>query len=311
MTSIVATRVAARSVLRCTALAASCLAAMPGSALSEAPIEPVIFMRDAGYLLGDLIEERIDLPLPQGARLDADSLPLPGRIAPWLEVRAVREDAGTRPGGTQIVVTYQIFAEVEQTSRVPIPGFTVRLRTGNETRMVSIPEKSFLLSASLPAALTDEDRELKPSPPPQPLPVQALAAALAIALSGMLACVAYLLWIYDRLPLLPRSPGPCARLWRRWRGRVRRGLSAEDEAVLLRDWHAALSECAGETLYTSTLPRLFDGAPHLAPLREPIEKLFVSSWGFFYGAPTQAVPAPQEVLTLLRMAALRERGVPC
>jgi mxaA protein len=299
------------SVICAAALLVPALEMIPARAFADEALQPVIMLRDAGYLLGDLMEERIDLPLPQGFRLDADSLPLPGRVAPWLEVRAAHELPGARAGSIGIAVTYQIFAEVEQTTRIPIPGFSVRLRDGKETRKVSIPEKSFLLAASLPASLSDEDRELKPSPSAQALPVRGLVVALASALSGMLAGLAYLLWIYDRLPFLPRSPGPFARLWRRWRRRSRRGLSTQENTALLHDWHAALNESAGETLYASTLPRLFDDAPHLAALHEPIESLFERSWQYFYGTPPQAIPPPEEVLPLLRAAALRERGVPC
>jgi len=299
-----------RSVMRAAALVLS-VAVLPARAFADEAIQAVITLRDAGYLLGDLMEERIDWQAPPGFRLDPDSLPLPGRVAPWLEVRAARELSDAPPGGTAVVVTYQIFAEVEQTARVPIPGFSLRLRDGKDMRKLSVPEKTFLLSPLLPAALSDEDRELKPSPPPQPLPVRGLATALAIAVLVTLAGAAWLLWIHDRLPFLPRSPGPFARQWRRWRRRARRGFSSADQAVLLRDWHAALNESAGETLYASTLPRLFDGAPHLLALREPIEALFGRSWEFFYGVPGQAIPAPEEVLPLLRAAALHERGVPC
>jgi mxaA protein len=278
--------------------------------IAPASTTPVVTLRDSGYLLGDLLDERIDVRLPDGFRIDTDSLPLPGRVAPWLELRSARALPRPEHGMASIAVTYQIFAEVEQTSRVPIPAFKLRVRDGLQTRLVTVPEKSFLLSPALPSTLTDEDRELKPSPAPQPFSAAAIAAEFALAAVATLACAAYLLWAYDRLPFLPRSPGPFARLWRRWRRRKHRGLSDDERTVLLRDWHAALNQAAGETLYTSTLPHLFKTAPHLVPLRAPVEDLFARSWQHFYGS---AAPAPKsdEVLQLLRAAAERERGVPC
>jgi mxaA protein len=289
---------------------------------AEQPIAPLVTLRDSCYLLGDLLHERVDLPLPNGFHIDPDSLPLPGRVAPWLELCSARELPGTTHVAV-VAVTYQIFAEVEQTSRVPIPAFALRLRDGATTRIVVVPEKSFLLAPALPSALSDEDRELKPSPAPQPLPIGAPATAFVIAMIAALASLAYLLLLYDRLPFLPRAPGPFARCWRRWRRRTmpwrqwiagarrRQELCGDDHAVLLRDWHAALNESAGETLYASTLPRLFDSAPYLAPLRESIEGLFGRSWRYFYGEPAPSSPTSAEVLTLVQMAARRERGVPC
>jgi len=168
-----------------------------------------------------------------------------------------------------------------------------------------VPAQSFLLSPALPSALTDRDRELRPSPEPAKLPVAAEVAGVLASVALALACAGWLLWRYDRLPFLPYAPGPLARTWRRWRRR-----DGSDAEALLRDMHAALSRCAGETLYPSTLHRLFDRAPFLVPLRERIEPLFAASWNAFYGTPGEA-PATSSVLALLRDAADRERGVPC
>ncbi|HET7065081.1 MAG TPA: hypothetical protein VFI49_12475, partial [Rudaea sp.] len=146
---------------------------MPLSAIAGEggnPIQPIVTLRDSGYLLGDLIDERVDLSLPPGANLDPDSLPLPGRVAPWMEVRASRIEYGEKDGEQSVIVSYQIFAEVEQAERVPIPAFKLRVRDGGRTRVVEVPEKSFMLSPALPPTLTDEDRELKSAAPPRLLP---------------------------------------------------------------------------------------------------------------------------------------------
>jgi mxaA protein len=275
------------------------------------PIRPIVTLRDSGYLLGDLIEERVDLSLPPGASVDPDSLPLPGRVAPWMEVRASRVEHGESDGEQSVFVRYQIFAEVEQAGRVPIPAFKLRVRDAGQTRVVEVPEKSFLLSAALPPTLSDEDRELKSAAPPRLLPARNAVLGVLLSLIAAVACAAYLLWVYDRLPFLPRAPGPFARLWRSWRRRGRRGLSDDDGIVLLRAWHAALNSAAGETLYPSTLPRLFVSAPHLQPLRARIEDLFESSWQSFYGPASSKAPDAKELLEMLRHAAERERGVPC
>jgi mxaA protein len=295
----------------CALLLASYLPLSAMAAEGGNPIQPIVTLRDSGYLLGDLIEERVDLSLPPGASLDPDSLPLPGRVAPWMEVRASRIEAGQQDGEQSVIVRYQIFAEVEQAGRVPIPAFKLRVRDGGRTRVVEIPEKSFMLSPALPQALTDEDRELKSAAPPRVLPVRNAVLGFLLSLIAAVACAAYLLWVHDRLPFLPRSPGPFARLWRSWRLRGLRGLSDDDGAALLHAWHAALNLAAGETLYPSTLPRLFVSAPHLQPLRTRIEELFERSWQSFYGPASSRAPAAQELLEILRRAAERERGVPC
>ena len=228
------------------ALLALCLASSAAANANDEAIQPIVTVRDSGYLLGDLIQERVDLTLPGAFVLDPDSLPLPGRVAPWMEVRAARIEQGVHAGEQSVVVKYQVFAEVEQAERVPIPAFKLRARDGRQTRVIEVPAKSFLLSPALPATLIDEDRELKPAAPPQPLPIGDAVTGVVLGMIAAVACGAYLLWAYDRLPFLPRAPGPFARLWRRNRKRARAivrrrqpSWSHEDAAVLLREWHAA------------------------------------------------------------------------
>jgi mxaA protein len=293
-----------------TLLCASAGAAPAADAIDNT-IQPIVALRDSGYLLGDLVDENVALTLPAGFSVDVDSLPLPGRVAPWMEVRRARIEAGQTHGQTNVVVTYQVFAEVEQAERVPIPPFKLRVRQGALVRAVSVPEKSFLMSPALPATLTDEDRELKPSPVPQALPLARAVSIFALSMLTVLACGLYLLWAYDRLPFLPRSPGPFARAWRLWRRRSRHPIAATEQVVLLRDWHAALNQAAGETLYTSSLPQLFARAPYLEALRAQVEGMFDASWKSFYGESQSPGPGATEILDLLRRSAERERGVPC
>src|SRR5262249_57961958 len=137
-----------------------------------------------------------------------------------------------------------------------------------------------------------------PSRERRALPRTGLALVLVASLTVGLSCAAWLLWAHDRLPFLPRSPGPFARLWRRWRRRGRRELPADQQVALLRDWHSALNEAAGETVYGSTLPRLFVRAPFLAPMRIRVEGAFSRSWEALYGDP--AMPRPAAAGTLHR-----------
>jgi mxaA protein len=265
-------------------------------------------LRDTGYFLGDLIDERVAIRVPDGAEIDAASLPLPGRVAPWLEVRGAALMPRDSAGVQVLIVTYQIFAETESAARVPIPEFPLRLR-GVSAPVITVPAQSFLLSPALPAALSDKDRELRPSPAPTPLPRTKWIACALASFALALASATYLLWRFDLLPFLPRSPGPIATTWRRWRRK--RPACAEEQRALLRDLHAALNGSAGETLYPSTLDRLFVRAPFLAPLRGRIEAAFAASWSLFYGAGEGADIPTHNVLALLREAADRERGVPC
>ena len=268
-----------------------------------------VTLRDTGYMLGDLLEEHVTVHLAGNRHIDPASLPLPGRVTPWLEVRTA-ELGPKRASDQALDITYQIFAESEQAVRAALPEFRLRVQDGTDVRPITVPARTFLLSPALPPSLTDQDRELRPSLAPELLPQSGAVAGAVTCLLIAILCAMYLLWRYDRLPFLPYAPGPLARAWRRWR-RTRRSLGPDQHVALLRDMHAALSGSAGETLYPSTLDRLFERAPHLAPLRERIETLFDESWSSFYGTCERIAPEQAHVLALLRDAADRERGVPC
>ena len=270
-----------------------------------------VTLRDTGYMLGDLIDEHVEFRLPGAMRIDPDSLPLPGRVAPWLAVR--RANLGTRAasGAQDLIVTYQIFAEAEQATRAALPEFKLKAGDGAKIRAVTVPARTFLLSPALPPTLTDEDRELRPSPQPTSLAQAGHIAGALTSLALALISAVYLLWRYDRLPFWPYAPGPLARAWRRWRRRPEQDLSSAEQAALLRDMHAALNRSAGETLYPSTLARLFERAPYLTPLRERIEALFGASWNSFYTSGENVSFPAAGALALLRDAADRERRVPC
>src|SRR5262249_48147710 len=160
--------------------------------------------------------------------------------------------------------------------------FHLKALGGASVLPVDVPAQTFLLSPALPATLTDVDRELRASPEPALLPEAATIVSALGALLFAMAAAGYLLWRYDRLPFLPYAPAPLAQLWRRWRRRSDENLTTGDGTLLLREWHTALNHCAGETLYPSTLERLFERAPFLAPLRKNIEELFAASWNAFY-----------------------------
>ncbi|MET0231123.1 MAG: hypothetical protein ABW186_09355 [Rhodanobacteraceae bacterium] len=282
-------------------------------AIAAEPATPRIdvTLRDTGYMLGDLLDEQVRITLPGSMRITADSLPPPGRVAPWLELRSASVGARDASGAQSLVVTYQIFAETEQAARVPLPEIKLEARDGASVVPLVVPAQSFLLSPGLPSPLTDSDRELVPSPDPSRLPERGAIVGVLISLVVAACAAAFLLWRYDRLPFLPFAPGPLAVFWRRWRTRRSASLDEHDASALMREWHAALNRCAGETLYPSTLGRLFERAPFLAPLRERIEALFDASWSAFYAPLSHATPSSASVLALAREAADRERGVPC
>ena len=78
-------------------------------------------MRDTGYVLGDRLQQHIDIVAPKGARLDPASLPNLGLVTPWLELQARHVE--TRRDGVRLTFDYQVFGAVESAQALAVPAF--------------------------------------------------------------------------------------------------------------------------------------------------------------------------------------------
>lgn len=288
------------------------LFALPSSAQLPDGYELHVQMRDSGYVLGDLIEQRVELHAPRGAKLEPESVPAQGRINNWLELRERRiEHHANR---YEITLVYQVFGAVETALQLAIPGFRLRLSDGDQPASAEIAPQPFYLSPVLPAVLADADRKPRATPAPDPFPEKPLllSAGLALLLAILLGLL--LAWSYDRLPFLPRSPGPLTRLFRKLRRKRAAELQGPAYLELLQDVQTAFNRSANETLYADNLGVLFERSPSLTPLRERIEALFEHSRNVFYGTPIQTlIPAQSwpaaDVIELCRAARDCERGL--
>ncbi|MGQ0620061.1 MAG: hypothetical protein ACT4QA_09115 [Panacagrimonas sp.] len=296
------TRHARLAALLVLLLARPCAAQLPNG------YDVQVRMRDSGYVLGDLIEQTVELHAPASAQLEAESVPVQGRINNWMELREQR--IRRTADGYEIALTYQVFGAVENALRLAIPGFRLRLHEGDKPVLAEIAPQPFYLSPVLPSVLADTDRQPRASLAPDPFPERPplLAAGLGLLLAAAFAF--FLAWADDRLPFLPRSPGPLTRLFRKLR-RLRTGdLHGPAYVALLQDVQSAFNRSANQTLYADNLALLFERTPSLTPLRERIESLFQHTRDVLYGARQQAPSWPAaEVIELCREARDCERGL--
>lgn len=289
------------------ALLGACIASSPVSVAysQNEHFSPTVtvHMRDTGYVLGDFIEQRIELAAPAGAQLVRESIPAPGRINNWLELRESRVE------GRTLVLTYQVFGAVESALQLAIPAFALRMREGESQTPLSVPAQPFYLSPVLPPVLGEQDRQPRTSLAPEPLPRRRLGLLALGCAAIAFALAIYLAWVYDRLPFFSRNAGPLTRCFRKLRRTAAAPLDGQAYRAQLEDLHTALNRCADETLYEASLPLLFARAPHLAPLRAEIESFFRHSREVFYGAGDTAFWPQAELLGLCRRARDCERGL--
>lgn len=262
------------------ALAAMILAIEAGDAATAGTIATVDQPRPFGYVVGDLVTQRV---LLHSAHSDFEpdfepaALPDAQRLNVWLERRAPRIES-TADGRRWLVVDYQVINAPQSLTTVTLPAWEIASKTG-ETKL-TIPAWPISVAALTPrsAFATGGLGELRPD---RAAPVVATAPIRRQVITWSIICVitlaAWLAWLQ----------------WRNWQDALNRPFARALHEIRRMDestpqaWqtlHRAFDQAAGRVTQTETLPVLFQRAPHLQPLRPQIEHFFAQSAERFFGA---------------------------
>lgn len=264
--------------------------------------------RTFGYVLGDLLQVRADIALEPGFTVQRASLPKPGPVTYWLDLRDVAVERV--PGGIRLRLTYQTFYAALDARRLDVPGFRVALADekpgGTTTTQAEIPPWSFGVSPLRevqpekrddPADYLQPDgrvRRLDPEPP----------AVTALALAGLfLLALGFL--AYDRAWLGRRRGRPFALAAKRLRRLA--GTGADGYRDALRLIHRSLDETDGRRLLADDLPAFLNRHPAFRGEGEALRRFFEASRRAFFGREVQAArevwPWPEMQAALRRLAA--------
>jgi mxaA protein len=281
--------------------------------VSAAPPEPRVELaapRDFGYVMGDLIEHRISVSVPEGYALETEFLPRPGAVADWLDIRGIEwERSGT---GYRLRVTYQVLKGVKDPERLAIPPLPIRFR-GADTLEAEAPGWEFVLSPIIPPKLPDEQVTVRAGFPPPTPPIAAHRLRLAAFAAGALAVALHLAGHYGFPPFSIRSGRPFARTRNELKRLAKKRPDPEVYRHALRAMHRALDETAGRTLLATHLDGFLQIRPAFVELRGDLERFFGLSQRVFFAAPHQPVPAEYPLgwlETLCRRCAMAERKTP-
>ncbi|HSV69224.1 MAG TPA: hypothetical protein VLI72_03865 [Methylibium sp.] len=295
-------------------LLAPALAATLTSALAQVDLratteEPRAF----GYQVGDIATRVVHVDVPDGLRLDADSLPTPGRISAALDLRALSRSERGIPGGTRVRLdfVFQVFAAPVAPRIVDLPTLELRFEGGDRHQALRVDPWPLAVSPVGPEAASPRHGlgELRPDLPPPAADTAGLrrlvlaGAAVAILIGGWLAVV------YFGLPWWGRRHRPFGVAWRELQAARRRGALGEEAAAcaaIARRLHAALNASAGHVLFAEGVEGFIAAAPRYAPLREDLLRFFERSRSAFFAA----APAGDQrwLLDLARALRDAERG---
>ncbi|SDA33754.1 mxaA protein [Methylobacterium sp. UNC378MF] len=291
------------------------LALTPGTAAAQVRSVEVRSPRPFGIFLGDLVEAQVEILADPDFRLQRATLPQPGPVTYWLDLRAVAVDEAPVAGARRVRLrlTYQSFYAALDARTLEVPGFPLTLAseaaTGLTTAAVQVPVWSLGVSPLRevqPQRREDPAEYLRPDGSGgriDPGPDVAAAAGL-----GALAGLAALALAHDRAwgPFRQRPGRPFAAALRA----LRRQTGAEpDQAyrAALLALHRGLDETDGRRVLADDLGAFLARHGAFRGQAAGLARFFEASRLAFFGgrlpAARAAWPLSEAEALLARLAA--------
>lgn len=277
--------------------------------------------RAFGYFQGDLVQVQAEIRTDPGFTLQRSSLPKPGPVTYWLDLRDVRTEESRGADGAHVIrlrLTYQDFYVALDARTLEVPGFPVTVENaganGSTTAVAQLPAWKIGVSPLRevqPERRDDPAEYLRPdgrTPRLDPQPALASAAGFLA-----LAVLALLLLAYDRAWwIFGRRRGRPFALAQKALYRAKRRSQGEAlyrEALLA--LHRGLDATDGRRVLADDLPDFLERHPTFREQAGSLQTFFSASRLAFFGRDTAGagttLPLP-EVETLLRRLGAVERS---
>ncbi|HXF76271.1 MAG TPA: nonribosomal peptide synthetase MxaA, partial [Methylomirabilota bacterium] len=273
--------------------------------LSLTAVNPRAF----GYFVGDVIDREIVADVAEPYRLDIASLPAPGRLTYWLELRSLSLDEGELANATRYRLTlrYQTFYVPLQPSRLTIPSFTLKFEGGGKSAETQVAPWDFVMSPlrEIEVKLPEEGPSgyLLPDAKPQVGSARAarmgFAAALAFAATASLALAYY----YSCGPFRKRPARPFTQAARAIKRRLAVRMSEDSYRQSLLDLHRAFDLAAGKRLFAGDVPDFLATHSEFAPMARDIARFFATSREAFFADKTNLASAAMSPAAVAELSA--------
>ena len=240
--------------------------------------------RAFGYQVGEVVQRRITVEVPEGLLLDENSLPRPGARGTALELRALRRSVGSQR--TQIELDYQVFLSPAAVRTLELPSLTLRYDGSPRAQEVRIDAWPVTVAPLVPMEVSPRTGlgELQPDAEPLLIDTQVRRWRL-LGYGALLALLlVYLGVVHFGLPWWSAQRRPFAWAWRQ----LNRQPAASWREACQRV-HAALNQSAGEVLFVHGVDRFIAKHTAFAPLQQDIVRfLRLSQREFFEDAVPRA-----------------------
>lgn len=245
--------------------------------------------RDAGYVVGDVLDRTVILDIKKPYELVKESLPIEGyehryrgqisgiELVKINHLETVSKDSVKH----ELQLRYQVFTTGKLAKPAALRAEILKLRHTDTKEVVQyrVPSYSFRISPLSVFGAVKLKEEMSPFVPPLFLDDQTDLLQLTLAIAALSLSLLGLLYILGVHAWLPRMGAPFAKAYRDIRKLPDNEAGIQQAASRL---HAALNKTAGGVLFNSNLDQFLQNKPAYAPLKQELERFFaLSSLVFF------------------------------
>ncbi|MDF9391542.1 MULTISPECIES: hypothetical protein [Methylococcus] len=229
----------------------------------------------ATHTMGDLITRDVVVSI-HGGQIDPASLPVPGPITEWAEIRKVETDSAD--DRTRVRITYQVFYGVRGPETAELPPLRLRVTDAGGSTLVEVPALPVSFMPLIPPGIPDEKVTIRATRPAERRPFAPYGRWLSLGVGLGAVAGFYLLWLRGLLPLFS-GPLPFRRACRELQQLVNQPSPGRAACLIL---HRALNETAGAAVFANGLEAFLTRHPEFADLRELLDKFFALSRQLFF-----------------------------
>ena len=267
--------------------------------------------RTFGYLIGDEIRLHADVTLEKPYTIVAASIPRPGPITYWLDLKSV-DSQSLGAGHYRLGLIYQTFYAPLGPRTLEIPGFTLMAANGTSRVEARIPAWRFVSSPLRDLGLSQPGVAVDIHEDAPPLRISRRPYAIATAIFAF-ATSMFALWSahhWARWPFNRRAQRPFTQAARVMRRTTIDPDRPEEYVSGLLCLHRAFDASAGRCLLADDVAAFLREAPQFSARRDSIEAFFRASHrAFFRADPWDAMQrfSPAQLVALCAELAAAER----
>lgn len=271
---------------------------------AEKSINAQSFVRDIGYRVGDIVEQRVEVVVPAGFELDESSLPKRLGAGAHIELRDITHTTATVSKGVKhtLLLEWQVFRTLRDVRLIPLRALDLQFRKGSEILVARLQPAEVLMAPMLPTMLTKEQATPREAIAPKPQPLPPILQQLGWSIAGLLVAVLYFAWRFDCLPFRSGQASPFRKASRAIRRLPKQQDAVQESARIL---SRAFNDYASAAVTQEGLTQFFARHPEAQALQVEIEQFFLATQQMFFAGKTDAM-SRQEIEKLARQLSLME-----